>query len=108
MASGVPRVQAIGTFAAITGGEFQLAPDETVILLHPPCTFSRFFNRDGEGMPAKRQSHQGLVPTRSPGRVRRDRPGLHHPRHQRRGLHDWDLGGNRQRGALDYDWRCRG
>ena len=53
MASGVPRVQAIGTFAAITGGEFQLAPDETVILLHPPSTFSRCINSDGEGLAAE-------------------------------------------------------
>ena len=30
-----------------------VAVGETVILLHPPSTFSRCFNRDGEGMPAE-------------------------------------------------------
>ena len=30
-----------------------VAPDETVILLHPPSTFSRCINRDGEGASAK-------------------------------------------------------
>ena len=30
-----------------------VAPDETVTLLHPLSTFSRCFNRDGEGMSAE-------------------------------------------------------
>ena len=29
------------------------AVGETVTLLHPPSTFSRYFNVDGEGMSAK-------------------------------------------------------
>ena len=31
----------------------ELAPDETVILLHPPSTFSRCINSDGEGLAAE-------------------------------------------------------
>ena len=34
-------------------GRLDLAVGETVILLHPPSTFSRCFNRDGEGASAK-------------------------------------------------------
>ena len=30
-----------------------LAPDKTVVLLHPPSPFSRCSNRDGEGMAVK-------------------------------------------------------
>ena len=34
-------------------GPALLAVDETLILLHPPPTFSRCFNSDGESTPAE-------------------------------------------------------
>ena len=37
-----------------------VAPDETVILMTPPCTFTRCFNRVKQGVSSKRQSRQWL------------------------------------------------
>ena len=41
-------VKVWGTAGRGIGGLVALAVDETVILLHPPCTFSRCINSDGE------------------------------------------------------------
>ena len=35
------------------GAAVDLAVGETVILLHPPSTFSRCFNRDKQGVPSR-------------------------------------------------------
>ena len=44
----------------ILGGGHDLAVGETVILPHPPSTFSRCFNRDEKGVPSKWQSRRRL------------------------------------------------
>ena len=44
---------AAGSLSACEAVRWDVAPDETVILLHLPSTFSRCINRDGEGASAK-------------------------------------------------------
>ena len=50
---GVWRAGATAMYAALCAAEERLAVDETVVLLHPPSTFSRCINSDGERASAK-------------------------------------------------------